>query len=54
MMRPRPEPRVAVNLDSIIGDTTVVVRERAFVNDVAKTNFAETLKQRGLGNVRSL
>ena len=35
-------------------ETTVVFRDSAFVDDVAKTNLAETLKQRGLGNVRSL
>ena len=36
------------------GECTVVFRDSAFANDVAKTNLAETLKQRGLGNVRSL
>ncbi len=36
------------------GDTTVIFRDSAFADDVAKTNLAETLKQRGLGNVRSL
>ncbi len=36
------------------GETTVIFRDSAFADDVAKTNLAETLKQRGLGNVRSL
>ena len=36
------------------GETTVIFRDSAFANDVAKTNLAETLKQRGLGNLRSL
>ena len=36
------------------GESTVVFRDSAFADDVAKTNLAETLKQRGLGNVRSL
>ena len=36
------------------GDSTVVFRDSAFVDDVAKSNLAETLKQRGLGSVRSL
>lgn len=36
------------------GDTVVVFRDSAFADDVAKTNLAEILKQRGLGNVRSL
>ena len=36
------------------GECTVVFRDSAFADDVAKTNLAETLKQRGLGNVRSL
>lgn len=36
------------------GDSTVVFRDSAFADDVAKTNLAEILKQRGLGNVRSL
>ncbi len=35
-------------------DSTVVFRDSAFTDDVAKTNLVETLKQRGLGNVRSL
>ena len=37
-----------------VGECTVVFRDSAFADDVAKTNLAETLKQRGLGNVRSL
>ncbi len=36
------------------GDSTVVFRDSAFTDDVAKTNLTEILKQRGLGNVRSL
>lgn len=36
------------------GECTAVFRDSAFADDVAKTNLAETLKQRGLGNVRSL
>ncbi len=36
------------------GECTVVFRDSAFADDVAKTNLTETLKQRGLGNVRSL
>ena len=36
------------------GDSTVVFRDSAFVDDVAKTNLAAILEQHGLGNVRSL
>ena len=36
------------------GESMVVFLDSAFADDVAKTNLAETLKQRGLGNVRSL
>ena len=36
------------------GDSTVVFRDSAFVDDVAKTNLAAILEQRGLSNVRSL
>ena len=36
------------------GDTTVVFRDSAFTNDVAKTNLAAILEQHGLENVRSL
>ena len=36
------------------GDSTVVFRDSAFVDDVAKTNLAAILEQRGLGNIRSL
>ena len=36
------------------GDSTVVFRDSAFVDDVAKTNVAAILEQGGLGNVRSL
>ena len=36
------------------GDTTIVFRDSAFADDVAKTNLTAILEQRGLGNVRSL
>ena len=36
------------------GASTVVFRDSAFVDDVAKTNMAAILEQHGLGNVRSL
>ena len=36
------------------GETTVVFRDSAFADDIAKTNLAAILEQRGLGNVRSL
>ena len=36
------------------GNSTVVFRDSAFVDDVAKTNLTAILEQRGLGNVRSL
>ena len=36
------------------GECTVVFRDSAFADDVAKTNLGETLKQRGIGNLRSL
>ncbi len=36
------------------GETTVVFRDSAFADDVAKTNLAAILEQRDLGNVRSL
>jgi adenine-specific DNA-methyltransferase len=36
------------------GETTVVLRDSAFENDVAKTNLAAILEQHGLANVRSL
>lgn len=35
-------------------ESTVIFRDSAFVDDVAKTNLTEILKQRGLGTVRSL
>ncbi len=35
-------------------ETTIVFRDSAFADDVAKTNLAAILEQRGLGNVRSL
>lgn len=36
------------------GNTTVVFRDSAFADDVAKTNLTAILQQRGLGNVRSI
>ena len=36
------------------GDSTVVFRDSAFVDDVAKTNLAVILEQYGIQNVRSL
>ena len=36
------------------GDTTVVFRDSAFEDDVAKTNLSAILQQQGLENVRSL
>ena len=36
------------------GDTTCVFRDSAFADDVAKTNLAAILQQRGIQNVRSL
>ena len=36
------------------GDSTVVFRDSAFADDVAKTNLAAILHQHGLQNVRSL
>ena len=36
------------------GDATVIFRDSAFENDVAKTNLAAILEQHGLRNVRSL
>ena len=35
-------------------ETTVVFRDSAFTDDVAKTNCAEILRQRGIRNVRSI
>jgi len=37
-----------------VGDVTCVFRDRAFENDVAKTNLAAILEQHGIANVRSL
>jgi len=37
-----------------MGETTVVFRDSAFVDDVAKTNLTAILQQHGLENVRSL
>lgn len=39
---------------SLAGEATIVFRDSGFDDDVAKTNLAETLKQSGLRNVRSL
>ena len=36
------------------GDSTVVFRDSAFTDDVAKTNLAAILQQYGLGNMRSI
>jgi len=36
------------------GDTTCVFRDSAFADDVAKTNLAAILEQRGIQSVRSL
>ena len=36
------------------GESTVVFRDSAFADDVAKTNLAAILQQHGLENVRSL
>jgi hypothetical protein len=36
------------------GETTVVFRDSAFADDVAKTNLAAILQQHGLETVRSL
>ena len=36
------------------GDTTVVFRDSAFADDVAKTNITTILRQHGLETVRSL
>jgi adenine-specific DNA-methyltransferase len=36
------------------GESTVVFRDSAFANDVAKTNLTAILQQHGLQNVRSL
>jgi len=37
-----------------VGGTTIVFRDSAFVDDVAKTNLTAILQQHGLDNVRSL
>ena len=37
-----------------VGDATVIFRDSAFVDDVAKTNLVALLEQHGLGNVRSV
>ncbi|MCL4810067.1 MAG: site-specific DNA-methyltransferase, partial [Thermoanaerobaculia bacterium] len=36
------------------GESTIVFRDSAFADDVAKTNLTAILEQHGLGNVRSL
>lgn len=37
-----------------LGESTVVFRDSAFADDVAKTNLTAILQQHGLENVRSL
>ena len=37
-----------------VGETTVVFRDSAFADDVAKSNLTTILQQNGLENVRSL
>ncbi len=37
-----------------VGETTVVFRDSAFADDIAKTNGAAILNQRGLTSIRSL
>ena len=37
-----------------LGDSTVVLRDSAFADDVAKINFATILEQHGIESVRSL
>lgn len=49
-MRPRAWRK---ELDPL-GESTVVFRDSAFADDVAKTNLADILQQHGLENVRSL
>ena len=39
---------------SPVGETQLVFRDSAFVDDVAKTNMTAILQQHGLANVRSL
>jgi adenine-specific DNA-methyltransferase len=36
------------------GESTIVFRDSAFADDVAKTNLTAILQQHGLENVRSL
>ena len=36
------------------GESTLVFRDSAFADDVAKTNLAAILQQHGLKNIRSL
>jgi adenine-specific DNA-methyltransferase len=36
------------------GETSVIFRDSAFTDDVAKTNLTAILQQHGLENVRSL
>ena len=36
------------------GESTLVFRDSAFTDDVAKTNLAAILQQHGLKNVRSI
>ena len=42
------------DLASPAGESTIIFRDSAFVDDVAKANLTETLRQRGISNVRSL
>lgn len=42
------------NALSPAGDTTIVFRDSAFADDIAKANLTAILQQHGLGNVRSL
>lgn len=37
-----------------VGDSTVVFRDSAFADDMARTNFAAILEQHGLADIRSL
>jgi len=40
--------------DEHAGETVVIFRDSAFQDDIAKTNIAAILNQRGLRNIRSL
>ena len=43
-----------ISESSSASDSTVVFRDSAFADDVAKTNCTEILRQRGIRNVRSI